>query len=177
MRRVVAYELLSLDGVAEEPNEFIADWDDVMAENLAGVIGTQDAVLLGRRNWDEWAAFWPSSQIEPFATFINGVQKYVVTSTPLERDWPQTTAIDGELAELVSELKRQPGGDIGLHGSIELTRSLLEAGLVDQLRLVIAPAIHGHGRRLLDGASPRRLTLTRSVASPTGHLLVDYELN
>ena len=81
MRKVVAYELLSLDGVAEQPDEFITDFDDVMRENLGRVIATQDAVLLGRRTYDDWAAFWPTSDIEPFASFINGVEKFVVTST------------------------------------------------------------------------------------------------
>ena len=71
MRKVVAYELLSLDGVAEEPSQFVAEFDDVMRENLGRVIASQDVVLLGRRTYDEWAGFWPSSDIEPFATFIN----------------------------------------------------------------------------------------------------------
>jgi dihydrofolate reductase len=177
MRKVVAYELLSLDGVAEDPNEFFADWDEAMAENLARVIGTQDAVLLGRRNWDEWADFWQTSDIEPFATFINGVQKYVVTSTPITRDWPDTTVVEGDLAEFVSGLKQQPGGDIGIHGSISLAQSLIEAGLVDVLSVVIAPAVHARGRKLLDGVSARRLSLIRGVTSPTGYLLLDYELN
>jgi dihydrofolate reductase len=73
VRKVVVYELLSLDGVAEQPNEFITDFDDVMRENLRRVIAEQDAVLLGRRTYDDWAAFWPSSEIEPFASFINAV--------------------------------------------------------------------------------------------------------
>jgi dihydrofolate reductase len=177
MRKVVAYELLSLDGVAEEPNQFIADWDEAMAENLARVIGTQDAVLLGRQNWEEWADFWQTSNIEPFATFINGVHKYVATSTAPTREWPDTTVVDRDLAKFVADLRQQPGGDIGLHGSISVVQSLLEAGLVDALSVVIAPAVHGHGRKLLDGVSARRLSLTRAVTSPTGYLLLDYELS
>ena len=88
MRKIVVYELMSLDGVAEDPDGFFADWDDAMDANLAAVIATQDAVILGRRSYTEWTQFWPSSQILPFATFINGVTKYVATSTPLDRDWP-----------------------------------------------------------------------------------------
>ena len=95
MRKIVVYELLSLDGVAEEPDSFFADWDDAMDANLAAVIATQDAVILGRRSYTEWAQFWPGSQIQPFATFINGVTKYVATSTPLDRDWANATVIDG----------------------------------------------------------------------------------
>ena len=75
MRKIVVYELLSLDGVAEDPDNLFADWDDVMGANLAAVIATQDAVILGRRSYTEWAQFWPGSQIQPFATFINGVTK------------------------------------------------------------------------------------------------------
>ncbi len=176
MRKVVAYELLSLDGVAEQPDEFVTDFDDVMRENLGRVIAAQDAVLLGRRTYDDWANFWPASAIEPFASFINGVQKFVVTSTPPEQGWPETKVVEDGFADFVIELKQQPGADIGIHGSISLTQSLLEASLVDELRLVIAPAVHMHGRRLFDRGSPRRLSLTRSVTSPTGYLLLDYQL-
>ena len=176
MRKVVVYELLSLDGVAEEPLEFITDWDDVMRANLERVITTQDTVLLGRRTYDDWAAFWPGSDIEPFASFINGVQKFVASSTPLERPWSGSHVLDRGLAESVADLKRQDGGDIGVHGSISLTQSLLEGGLVDELRLVVAPVLQVHGRRLFDRASPKRLSLTRAVTSPTGCLLADFDL-
>lgn len=176
MRKVVAYELLSLDGVAEQPDTFITDWDDVMDENLGRVIASQDTVLLGRRTFDDWAAFWPTSDIEPFATFINGVNKFVVTSTTPTQTWAHSTAIDGNLFEFVTELKSQSGGDIGLHGSIALVQSLLEVGLVDELRLVIAPALDMHGRKLFDKALPTRMTLTREVASPAGYLLLDYQV-
>src|ERR1700722_12586690 len=104
VRKVVAYELLSLDGVAEEPLEFITEFDDVMSENLGRVIGTQDTVLLGRRTYDDWAAFWPTSEIEPFATFINGVEKFVVTSTRPEELWANTQVADGDLVDFVTEL-------------------------------------------------------------------------
>ena len=146
-----------------------------MRENLGRVIATQDTVLLGRRTYDDWAEFWPTSDIEPFASFINGVEKFVVTSTPPEETWANTTVIDGGLAEFVTELKRRSGGDIGVHGSIALTQSLLEQGLVDELRLVIAPALQIHGRKLFERGSPRRLTLTRtslSVRLPSARLHV-----
>ena len=176
MRKVVAYELLSLDGVAEEPQDFITDWDDAMDQNLAEVIADQDAVLLGRRTWDDWAAFWPTSEIEPFASFINSVQKFVVTSTPPASEWGNTTVVEGDLAAFVKELKRQPGGDIGVHGSISLTQTLLREGLVEELRLVIAPALQMRGRRLFETAAHTRLALSSSAISPTGHLLLDYQV-
>jgi dihydrofolate reductase len=176
MRKVVVYELLSLDGVAEQPLEFITAFDAVMRENLGRVIATQDAVLLGRRTYDDWAAFWPTSDIEPFASFINGVEKFVVSSTTPEPTWANTTVINGGLQEFVTKLKGRSGGDIGVHGSIALTQSLLEGGLVDELRLVIAPALHMHGRKLFGGGSSRRLTLTRNVATPSGYLLLDFHV-
>lgn len=176
MRKIVVYELLSLDGVAEAPDTFFPDWDEAMDANLAAVIGSQDAVILGRRSYAEWAKFWPSSEIEPFATFINGVKKYVATSTPLDQDWAGATAIGGELVEFARDLKQQPGGDIGVHASISVAQALLAAGLADELRVVIAPRIAGGGRRLLDGLPPMELEPVRSAISPTGYLLVDYRV-
>jgi dihydrofolate reductase len=176
VRKVVAYELVSLDGVIERPDEFITDFDDEMRENLGRVIATQDAVLLGRRTYDDWAGFWPMSAIEPFASFINGVEKFVVTSSPPEVTWENTTIVRGGLPEFVTDLKRRSGGDIGVHGSITLAQSLLEEGLVDDLRLVVAPALHMHGRRLFDRGLSRRLTMTRHVASSSGYLLLDFHV-
>ena len=176
MRKVVVYELLSLDGVAEQPDDFITAFDEVMRENLGRVIATQDSVILGRRTYDDWAAFWPGSEIQPFSNFINPVEKFVVTSTPPEDLWTATRVVDGGLADFVTGLRRRPGGDIGVHGSIALTQSLLEQSLVDELRLVIAPAVHMQGRKLFDQALPKRLTLTRNVASPSGYLLLDFRV-
>lgn len=176
MRKVVAYELLSLDGVAEHPDEFFTDFDDVMEENLARVIAPQDTVLLGHRTYDDWAEFWPTSDIEPFASFINGVEKFVATSTAPVQTWSNAKLIDRDLFEFVTELKRVSGGDIGVHGSITLVQSLLEVGLVDELRLVIAPALHMRGRKLFDRGHPVRLTLTSQIASPAGYLLLDFRV-
>jgi dihydrofolate reductase len=176
MRKVVVYELLSLDGVAEDPDVFITDWDPAMQANLAAVIAAQDAVILGRRSYGEWAEFWPGSDIQPFATFINGVAKFVATSAPLQQAWANTTVVDGGLAEFVRDLKVRPGGDIGVHASISVAQALLAANLVDELRLVIAPRIAGSGRRLLGGLPAMELESIRSATSPSGHLLVDYRV-
>ncbi len=177
MRKVVVYEFMSLDGVAERPDGFVTDFDEVMRENLARVIDAQDAVLLGRRTYDEWAEFWPPSDIEPFATFINGVEKFVVTSTTPEETWANTTVVDCDLVEFVTELRQQLGKDIGVHGSIALAQSLLEDGLVDQLRLVVTPVLQINGRKLFEKVPSRRLSLTRNVTSPSGHLLLDFQVS
>lgn len=172
MRKIVVYELLSLDGVAQDPDRFITTWDDAMEANLVAVIATQDAVILGRRSYDQWAEFWPDSTIQPFASFINGVAKYIATTTPLDRGWANASVVDGDLVEFVQDLKDRPGGDIGVHASISVAQTLLAAGVVDELRLVIAPAIVGGGKRLLEGLAAIRLESIRSTTSPTGHLLV-----
>ncbi len=175
MRKIVVFELVSLDGVAEAPDTFFG-WDDALDTQLAAVIATQDAVILGRRTYAEWAGFWPSSQIEPFAAFINGVTKHVATSTPLDHDWANTTAIDGGLVEFVRDLRQRPGGDIGVHGSISVAQALLAADVVDELSLVIGPMIAGRGRRLLDGVPSMRLEEIRTEISPKGYLQVDYRV-
>jgi dihydrofolate reductase len=174
-RSVVVYAFLSLDGVAEDVAGLFTEGDGSEQDEDAGaaVIATQDAVILGRRTYDEWAPFWPGSTIEPFATFINAVPKFVATSTPLHREWANASAIDGELVGFVRDLKTRPGRDIGVHGSISVAQTLLAAGVVDELRLVIAQAIAGPGRKLLDGLPPTRLAPIRSSISPTGHLLLD----
>jgi len=108
--------------------------------------------------------------------FITAVPKYVATSTPLEREWANSRVIDGGLVDFVRHLKGRPGGDIGVHGSISVARTLLAADVVDELRLVIAPTIVGSGQRLFDGLPTIRLEKIRSTASPSGHLLVDYRV-
>jgi dihydrofolate reductase len=141
VRSVVLYELLSLDGVAEEPGDWLFDVDEEIFTNLGQVIERQDAVLLGRGTYDYWVDYWPTSAVEPFASFINATMKYVFTSSPLSRPWANSVAVDRSIHEYVTDLKHQPGGDIGVHGSIRLAQSLLSSGLVDELRLVVAPTL------------------------------------
>ena len=174
MRKLVSTLFLSLDGVAEDADKFIVGWDDVVDAHGEAIIATQDAVILGRRSYDEWSAFWPGSEIEPFATFINTVPKYVATSTPLDSEWHNTAVIDGDLVEFVQDLKSSAGEDVGVHASIRLNQALLTAGVVDELRLAIAPVVAGHGRRLLDGLPQMRFETIRSVTTPSGYVLADY---
>jgi dihydrofolate reductase len=176
-RQLIAYELLSLDGVAEHPDEFITEWDETMDKNLDRVISSQDTVLLGRRTYDDWADFWPASTIEPFASFINPVEKFVVTSTTPGNAWTNATVVSSDVVGFVTNLKSEPGGDIGLHGSIELTQALLEHGVVDELRLVVAPTLQMRGRRLFEKGRATRLTLTREITSPSGYLLLDFRID
>ena len=176
MRKVVVYSLLSFDGVAEAPDTFFV-WDDLLDANLAAVIATQDAVVLGRRSYDEWAGYWPTSDLEPFASFINGVEKHVATSSALDPAWSGAVAVEGDLVEHVRALKTRPGGDVGVHASISVAQALLAGGVVDELRLVIAPTIAGSGRRLLDGLPTIRLEPVDVTTSPAGCLVVRYRVS
>jgi len=184
VRKVVLYELMSLDGVVDDPNAFFVDsedgapgWDDVMDQNMVRVIGTQDTVLLGRGMHDEWARFWPTSSIQPFADFINSVRKVVVTSRPLDGDWTNVEAVGGPIEQVVADLKAQPGGDIGVHGSIQLAQSMVAADLIDQIELVVSPSFGFPGRRLFsDLAATRRLELLHAERSPSGTMLLGYRV-
>ena len=186
MRKVVLSTLMALDGAVDHPNQYFTpngragqppEFDEAMIENEARIIGAQDAVLLGRRMYDEWSTFWPSVEDQPFADFINRVTKYVVTSTPLATSWHNTEVLEGPLEHAVRDLKSRPGGDIGVHGSIELARSLLAAGLVDQVQLVVGPAIGFPGRRLFTGSDDtRRLELVRAEPTPSGSVLLEYRI-
>ncbi len=115
-----------------------------------------------------------SSDLEPFAGFINAVTKYVATSSRMDPQWVNSQPIDGDLTTFVRTLKDQPGGDIGVHGSISVAKTLLGAGLIDELTLVVVPAIAGSGRQLLEGLPAHRLECLRSTLSPQGKLLVTY---
>ncbi len=184
MRKVVLYELMSLDGAVDDPLEFFADgedgtpgWDEAMDDNMARVIEAQDAVLLGRGMYEEWARFWPTSSIQPFADFINNVKKYVVTSRPIEGTWPNVEAVSGPLEAIVGDLKARPGGDIGVHGSIQLAHALLAANLIDEIQLVVSPSIGFPGRRLFEGSeTTRRLELLSARRSPSGTMLLGYRV-
>lgn len=177
MRKIVLYELLSLDGVAEEPGNWMLDADTAIFENLRRIIHKQSDVLLGRKTYDYWVNYWPTSDVEPFASFINGVQKHVFSSTEPQSEWAKSTVVRNSAVPYVTGLKRPPGDDIGLHGSIDLARSLLRAGLVDELRLVVAPAVAGRGRRLFDDEGVRqKLTLLDVDRTSSGTLLLGYRV-
>ncbi len=177
MRNVVLYHLQSLDGVGEEPGDWMSDSGPEIFDNLGAIIETQDDILLGRGTYDYWVDYWPSSEIEPFASFINGTAKHVFTSSPLNQEWANSIVVDGPAPDYVAELKRGDGGDVGIHGSIELSRALLRADLIDELRLVVAPAVAHTGRRIFTGEDDgglRKLELRDSAVTAGGSLLLSY---
>ncbi|MEU7855515.1 dihydrofolate reductase family protein [Nonomuraea sp. NPDC049141] len=174
MRNVVLYHLMSLDGIAYEDGDWLADDGPQLVAYLGRVIATQDDVLLGRGTYDYWAGHWPTSDFQPFADFINGTRKHIVTSSAPTQEWANSTPVTTPVRDYVTALKQGSGGDIGIHGSIELARSLLQAGLVDELRLVVAPAVVGHGRRVFEGDDVQSWKLLDLERGKNGTLFLTY---
>ena len=176
MRKVFSGLFSSLDGVVEAPNQWQPAFDEQMGAALARMLDQQDAVLLGRVTYTEWAQYWPTSADEPFASWINSTPKYVASGTLDSVDWSNSTLIKGPVADFVSELRQQPGGAIGVAGSPSLVRSLLDQGLLDELTLMISPVIAGGRRKRLFADDARLTSLELVEAQPTssGALIATY---
>jgi dihydrofolate reductase len=162
MRTIAAHYFISLDGVVDSPQNWHFPYANA---ELMGVVGaaTQgvDALLMGRHTFEEWKAFWPRQSGSPLADFINDTHKYVVTNTITDLGWDPSTILADDIVAAVADLKSQPGKGIAINGSGTLTRSLLRAGLIDELHLLVHPMVVGAGKHLFeDGGVPVGLDLT-----------------
>jgi dihydrofolate reductase len=181
MRKVVASEFVSLDGVVESPDKWhFPYFNDEMGDAIGAAMAASDAMLMGRVLYEEWAAFWPKQNPDenPVAARMNGVRKYVVSTTleePLE--WNNSTLIGDNVAEEILRLKEQQAGkDISISGSPTLVRSLLEDDLLDELRLMVHPIVVGSGKRLFEeGSDQKALELLDSKTFSTGVLYLTYQ--
>lgn len=183
MGKIVISLFSTADLVVEAPDKFMRNWDDVMAADLQDQLSTWEASLLGRRQYDDWAAYWPGYQggdDAAFADKINSIPKYVVTSTPLETQWDGAEVLGdpgAPLADRIAALRRtEIPGDIMVGGSMTLATSLLREALADEVRLLITPYVVGSGHRLFDGVSDQNLDLISAKSTPTGSLLVRYRV-
>jgi len=180
MRTLYAGLFVSLDGVAESPNLFVPPYFDaaVGAEVGAGMART-DTVLLGRKLYSEWAAYWPgkTEADDPYAPFINGIRKVVLSTTLSSVEWENAELVMEDHDDAVRRLKAEDGGDIAINGSITVAQSMLRAGLLDELRLLVFPVVAGSGRRLLDNVDRVPLHLVESKALPTGVLSLTYAVD
>jgi dihydrofolate reductase len=174
VRRLVANLFITLDGVAEAPNEWVS-FDPGMGEAINAAVATADALLVGARTYDLFAGSWPqrTGADDPLAGWINEVPKYVVGGTgPLP--WQPASRVDG-LVPGVRDLKETEGGDILVFGSPTLVGSLLTEGLLDELQLFVHPTVRGTGTRLFGAADkPVGLSLAGSTAYPNGVLYLAY---
>lgn len=193
MRKLIVTEFISLDGVIQAPGgpdedpsgEFrFGGWqvpynDEAIGRAVLDLFSQPFELLLGRRTYDIWAAYWPrigaDSPGHPIAGPFNSVRKHVATHRPDTLDWQNSHALEGDLANAVRALKRRDGGYLLTHGSGEMARQLLAAGLVDELRLLIYPVLLGRGKRLFgDNAQGSAFTLAHSTSTPGGVLITRY---
>jgi dihydrofolate reductase len=180
MRKIVAGTFLSLDGVMESPDKWhFPYFDDKMGEAVGSQMAEADAMLLGRVTYEEFASYWPQQPNEtPGAEFMNGVTKYVVSTTLDNVDaWQNSTLIDGtDFVAAIQRLKSSPGKQINVTGSARLVQSLLRENLLDELRLLVHPIVVGGGKRLLEGDTGKHpLKLVDSQTFETGVLYLTYQ--
>jgi dihydrofolate reductase len=178
VRKLTASFFVSLDGVVEAPESWhFPYFSDEMGAAIGRAMASSDAFLLGRRTYEEWAAFWPAQDPaqNPMADAMNATQKFVVSRSLTAAEWQNSTVLNGDLVSEVSVLKAEPGKDIAVAGSATLVRSLLQKRLLDELRLMIHPVLVGSGGRLFDQAAvPVALELVESQTFSSGVLNLTY---
>jgi dihydrofolate reductase len=192
MSRVVVSTFLSLDGVMQAPGGSDEDrsggfehggwqmpyFDEVGGQAVGQGFATTDGLLLGRKTYEIFAAYWPNQPADdPFAAAMNGMQKYVASRTlqePLQ--WSNSTLLKGNVVEEVNKLKEQSGKDLQVIGSGEFAQTLIDNDLVDEYRLMVHPIVLGTGKRLFrDGSKKTALRLVDSTTTTTGVLILTYQ--
>ena len=178
MRKIVAGLHMSLDGVIESPEKWSFDYYcDEVGQSIKARRDATETLLLGRTMYQEFAAFWPGQSGE-VADFMNNTPKLVASTTLTSVDWSGATLIEGDVVTALTALKEKPGGAITITGSATLIRSLLRAGLLDELHLMVCPIVLGTGKRLFDETNGRvPLQLAGSESFPTGVVHLTYERN
>ncbi len=175
MGKIVSNFFIALDGVVEAPDQWhFPYFNDEMGAVVGAGMETNKAFLMGRTMYDEWAAYWPDSTDEPFASFFNNIPKYVISSSLENPTWSNTTVIPGDV-DRVRQLKESVEGDIGMSGSAVTVRWLLANGLLDELRLLVHPIAVGHGQRLFEDTPTHALELVDSSTLSTGVLNLTYK--
>jgi dihydrofolate reductase len=175
MRKLNAWLFVTLDSVIEAPENWVIA-DDEMFAAVEADYAKADALLLGRRTYETFAASWPQRGSEvPNADWMNNTRKYVVSTTLESLEWNNSTVIEGDVAEAVARLKQEDGKEIMVNGSGALVRTLLRDNLLDELRLFVHPVVVGAGIRLFDDESdPVELALSDSHAYANGVVSLTY---
>jgi dihydrofolate reductase len=171
MRKLKAWLYVTLDGVVEAPENWVMP-DDRMFEEQTADYAASDALLLGRRTYEVFAASWPQRGSDVAnADWMNNTPKYVASTTLESPEWENTTVLEGDVREAVSRLKQEDGETITLNGSATLLRPLVSAGLVDEVRLLLHPVVLGSGDRLFENA----LRLSECHAFDNGVVSLAYQ--
>jgi len=191
MRKLTGAVFVSLDGVMQAPGGPEEDpsddfrfggwvqpfWDEDMGP-FEQIIGGDYDLLLGKRTYDIFAAFWPYNQDDPIGAKFQRIDKYVLTHSDAPLEWDNSHKLSGDTAESVADLKRSDGRDLLIQGSSTLYVPLLAAGLIDRLVLITFPVLLGDGKRIFDGSEkPGALKLVDHFVSNTGVVLTTYEPN
>jgi dihydrofolate reductase len=177
VRKIIAGLFISLDGVVEAPETWhFPYFNDEMGEAVAAQAAQSDTMLLGRKTYEDFAAYWPNvSRDEPFADVMNDTPKLVASTTLDHVDWQNSTLIEGDVVTALTRIKDQPGKDISITGSPTLVRSLLRVGVLDELRLLVHPIVVGHGKRLFEAEDqPIPLRLVEAKTFTTGVQAMTY---
>lgn len=191
MRKLIVAEFITLDGVIQAPGSATEDieggfrhggwthpyWHDDIGLHFFQAMMGADALLLGRKTWQiHGGAFEPMPAGDPFGDVMNGIRKYVVSTTLKSAEaWRNSTVISADVAEQVRQLKEQPGKDILLDGSSVLVHTLVENDLVDEYSLHVYPLVLGGGKRLFSEGKRIELKLVESQALPTGVVFQRYQ--
>ena len=177
MRKIVAGLIMSLDGVVEDPGQWHFPY---LNDEFGAAIGAQmeaaDTVLLGRVTYEGFAEFWPQQGDDvPLAAHMNTIPKLVASTTLKTVEWQNSSLIAGDVAEELTKLKAQPGKNISITGSVVLVRSLLRAGVLDELMLLVHPIVVGKGQKLFEDMDEHiSLKLAESKTFSTGVLCLTY---
>jgi dihydrofolate reductase len=190
MRKLSVGAFMTLDGVVQAPGGPDEDdsggftfggwsvnyWDDLMGQVMTGSMSAPFDLVLGRRTYDIFAAYWPNATEEQGAKPLNDATKYVASRGRPELTWAESVLIEGDAADGVAELKRQDGPELQVHGSANLLQTLLAHNLVDEFHLWTFPVVIGSGKRLFaDGTVPAALRLVDSTVSTTGVVIGTYQ--
>jgi dihydrofolate reductase len=188
MRELIVLSFVTLDGVMqapggpeEDPSEgfdhggwMVGYWDDELGEAMGESMSPPFDLVLGRRTYEIFAAYWPQSD-EPVAELLNSATKHVASNTLTELEWENSNVIAGGVPDGIRALKEADGPELQVHGSANLIQSLLEHGLIDEFRLLVFPLVLGKGKRLFDGGTvPEGLELADSQVFPNGVIKAVY---
>jgi dihydrofolate reductase len=190
MRKLIVSTFLTLDGIMQAPGGPEEDdsggfehggwsvkyWDDLMGEVMTEAFNVPFDLLLGRRTYEIFSAYWPDAPEEAGAKPLNDATKYVASRSRPELTWSPSVLIAGDAAEGVAALKQEEGPELQVHGSGNLIQTLMRHGLVDEYRLWVFPLVIGSGKRLFaDGTIPAGLKLLDTKVSTTGVVIGTYE--